>query len=706
MPLFKKKHTHRINFKKYNFSKYVKPRRYNIKIKSRNIFSSSPSPSLFFKKLTDNKRLYLSSYLINFLYNKTNLEQGTFNNKEGLNIYITRNSIYNLYTSNFYTNHTNHSTKLKSLMQENKLLTPTTFFKQNVKISNVTNTKKIFVKTLLNSNVDHAYFGNLYSILTSFNYFNRTTKKHLLHSKKAAIIIALIDLESSLSTNPVYLTSSQDVALLFLIKQSKIESSKSYSNALLYKHNKSLLFLPKNKFVVKQANTYNSTVVPMIKLLTVFSSSLFLLQKKNIVFLGWKKINSTIKIKKNILRKNSALKRTIRLVLFGSKLFRRKNFNKNIFKKKIYSKKMLRHSRELQDVFWYNKRKFDWKFRKQRRSFFLNLQRINKSQRKKLRLSWEASAQDFTHIDYTSNLKIEQNLLKVDRNSNIYYTKHNKYSLLNKQLLLVSKQNNIYQLTLLMLNPFILKMLTINHLKNADNILTGFSQKIHVLLRKVVNNPLHLDFLKYSNVLPTKTFNKVLVKQLSSLYSMNKIREDIIPFYYHTLIRFIEHCSGKKILFQFYPFIHQNITYDFIVRYKSWIPRMGSYERRLGHKFFFEEALHIMHLSFTLRDAVLFSNWMKSMILRISFWKTRSIFRFLRYLYLLYFTPTFSELKIRGLKIKLKGKISAAGNSRKRTILYRTGETSHSTVDLRVSYHNQVINTFTGVMGFQVWIFY
>ena len=164
--------------------------------------------------------------------------------------------------------------------------------------------------------------------------------------------------------------------------------------------------------------------------------------------------------------------------------------------------------------------------------------------------------------------------------------------------------------------------------------------------------------------------------------------------------------SGKKFLFQFYPFLNQNITTPFIIRYKSWIPRMGSYERRLGHKFFFEEALHIMHLSFILRDSVLFSNWLKAMILRISFWKTRSIFRFIRYLYLLYFTPTFSELGVKGLKIKLKGKISVAGNSRKRTILYRTGQTSHSEVNLKVSHSKQTINTFTGVMGFQIWIFY
>jgi hypothetical protein len=212
--------------------------------------------------------------------------------------------------------------------------------------------------------------------------------------------------------------------------------------------------------------------------------------------------------------------------------------------------------------------------------------------------------------------------------------------------------------------------------------------------------------LSYTNLQPHKSFSYITSKKILSLFSTNKIREDIIPLYYNTLIRFMEHCSGKKIFIQLYPFLNQNITYDYIVRYKAWITRMKSYERRLGHKFFFEEALHIMHLSFTLRDSSLFSSWLKAMILRISFWKTRTIFRFLRYLFLIYFVHIFPELQIKGLKIRLKGKISAAGNSRKRTILYRVGQTSHSKLNLRVSHSKQTINTFTGVMGFQVWLFY
>ena len=62
----------------------------------------------------------------------------------------------------------------------------------------------------------------------------------------------------------------------------------------------------------------------------------------------------------------------------------------------------------------------------------------------------------------------------------------------------------------------------------------------------------------------------------------------------------------------------------------------------------------------------------------------------------------FSDLGIRGLKLRLKGKISAAGNSRKRAILFRSGSTSHSEVGLRVLHEASTINTFTGVMGFQV----
>ena len=248
----------------------------------------------------------------------------------------------------------------------------------------------------------------------------------------------------------------------------------------------------------------------------------------------------------------------------------------------------------------------------------------------------------------------------------------------------------------LLLNPILLK----SSLFSANNAVVYKTSAL--FLQKHTSNT--LIFL--TNLVPHSSFQKHFTKKVLNSFANRLFREDIIPYYQNTLIRFIEFCTGRKVLFQFYPFVNQHIDKSYIVRYKRWLPRMNFYERRLGHKFFLEEALHIMHLSFILRDPKIIASWLKAIILRISFWKTRSIFRFLKYLFHNYFTYVFEDIKIKGLKIRLKGKISSAGNSRKRTILYRVGRTSHSEVNLRVVKDFSLINTFTGVMGFQVYLFY
>ena len=252
-------------------------------------------------------------------------------------------------------------------------------------------------------------------------------------------------------------------------------------------------------------------------------------------------------------------------------------------------------------------------------------------------------------------------------------------------------------LWLLLLNPFTLKNLLF-----AANIST-IHKTFAMLLRKNTSDSCSI-FL--TNLVPHHSFQKHFSKKVLNSFANRLFREDIIPYYQNTLIRFMEYCTGRKVLFQFYPFVNQHIDKSYMVRYKRWLPRMNFYERRLGHKFFLEEALHIMHISFVLRDPKIIASWLKAIILRISFWKTRSIFRFLKYLFHNYFTHVFDDIRIKGLKIRLKGKISSAGNSRKRTILYRVGRTSHSEVNLRVVKDFSLINTFTGVMGFQVYLFY
>nr|YP_010049559.1 ribosomal protein S3b [Strombidium cf. sulcatum]QPL15964.1 ribosomal protein S3b [Strombidium cf. sulcatum] len=219
--------------------------------------------------------------------------------------------------------------------------------------------------------------------------------------------------------------------------------------------------------------------------------------------------------------------------------------------------------------------------------------------------------------------------------------------------------------------------------------------------------------LKYSsdasvntNLIPSSHINRYINNKMYTRLYKDVFQKQIGIWYNNLVIRFIEFIFGYSTMFQFFPFLEKVVKEEHALTYKVWMRKMGYYERRLGHKFFLQEGVHLIHISFFEKDAKLLFSWLKTIIQRISFWKTRFIFRFIKYIFLSHFQFYFPNLKAKGFKVKLKGKISVAGNSRKRTILFRAGKTSHTSVSLKVIHHKGTIVTFTGVMGFQVWIFY
>jgi ribosomal protein S3 len=71
-----------------------------------------------------------------------------------------------------------------------------------------------------------------------------------------------------------------------------------------------------------------------------------------------------------------------------------------------------------------------------------------------------------------------------------------------------------------------------------------------------------------------------------------------------------------------------------------------------------------------------------------------------------FFSELFNELGIRGVKFRLKGKISVSGNARTRKINYVIGNTSMSTYENKILHSLDLVRTFTGVMGLQIWLFF
>jgi len=68
---------------------------------------------------------------------------------------------------------------------------------------------------------------------------------------------------------------------------------------------------------------------------------------------------------------------------------------------------------------------------------------------------------------------------------------------------------------------------------------------------------------------PSPAFNFLITKKVYKSQMDRSGKESFIPWYYNTIVRFLENISGSKILFQFYPFMHKNVDLFYQARYEK-----------------------------------------------------------------------------------------------------------------------------------------
>jgi hypothetical protein len=135
-----------------------------------------------------------------------------------------------------------------------------------------------------------------------------------------------------------------------------------------------------------------------------------------------------------------------------------------------------------------------------------------------------------------------------------------------------------------------------------------------------------------------------------------------------------------------------------------WSQKIKNFRKMLGPRLYLVESLQILFLSLKLKDPFLLSNWISSLMQKLSFWKHRLLFHYFKYVLRYFLWGSFKDLKLKGIKFQLKGKISVAGNSRTRTIIMSVGYTSHSSFSNKILSNLKLIPTFTGVLGLRVWL--
>ena len=209
-----------------------------------------------------------------------------------------------------------------------------------------------------------------------------------------------------------------------------------------------------------------------------------------------------------------------------------------------------------------------------------------------------------------------------------------------------------------------------------------------------------------SNLWSVRSSNYTLRRKLLRRVTNSSFRAPVTLWYYRTLVRFIENCSGRRVALRFGPFVENALTFEDRAKCRMWSDRVVSFQKILGHRIFTDEALRLVALSFRLKDPSFLANWIRGMLKRMSFWKIRLLFRYIKFLVRYIFKPSFGHFGFKGFKLRLKGKISVAGNARSRALFIRVGNTSHSTMNNKVAYDLSYVNTFTGVLGFKLWFFY
>lgn len=233
---------------------------------------------------------------------------------------------------------------------------------------------------------------------------------------------------------------------------------------------------------------------------------------------------------------------------------------------------------------------------------------------------------------------------------------------------------------------------------------------------KIFNFPLLNDYFNnfffYSvtqkffcmNILPNVKFSYVLKRRLVKTFNNTKLPPHTILWYYQTIARFLEFCSGKRACIQFFPFLASTLNFYEKMQCLLWAQKVKYFRKVLGPRLFLNESLQIIYLSLKLKDPFVLSNWMVSTMYKISFWKYKTFLRYIKYVLRYFFWVIFKELKMKGIKYQLKGKISVAGNARTRTTFHYVGFTSHSTFNNKILYTLSLIRTFTGVLGLKLWI--
>lgn len=107
-----------------------------------------------------------------------------------------------------------------------------------------------------------------------------------------------------------------------------------------------------------------------------------------------------------------------------------------------------------------------------------------------------------------------------------------------------------------------------------------------------------------------------------------------------------------------------------------------------------------------LKEVYFLESYLKYLFEVIPFKYHRKILYLMRFIIVKYSIGSLYSLKVKGFFFKVKGKISAGGNSRKKTYLIKFADCGFNNMNKRVKYYSFPLWTIVGTLGVKLAIVY
>lgn len=207
-----------------------------------------------------------------------------------------------------------------------------------------------------------------------------------------------------------------------------------------------------------------------------------------------------------------------------------------------------------------------------------------------------------------------------------------------------------------------------------------------------------LSNINFTNYISKFWLKKVVLRPDDHFYEMTE--------YYTKLGFFLEKQTSKNICIYISINNFNEITPFFEVLLSSWHWKIKHFYYIFKRQFDVRIILKLLFLIVKNKDIHLLAKIITIIMPKIEFKKHRKFFKFIFQMFKSFLLVLYPVFKIQGFHFEFRGKISVDGNSRTRKMYAKIQRPSPSNYSYSTKYVYKTVNTFTGVLGLKIWIYY